>query len=162
MLSLRKSPIPIRQIDCILEVYKKATSMFPASDVRETLNTKFPEKNKPLTEKQIQTALDLCENNLSEEILERPTGEDEALGEVLRREAYENANKWRTAVKKLSEYREKCLAGNMDACKLCKDVMTHEEAWHFKLEKNIILAEERGDLQRLAVLRTRVYPELPL
>ena len=62
----------------------------------------------------------------------------------------------------LEPLKEACLNGHMDACEACKKLMTHEEKWHFKLEKNIILAEERGDTERLAQLRSRKYPDHPL
>ena len=162
MLSLRNSPIPIRQIDCILLVYKRGVAAFPTTEIHKQFYSKLPAKNKPLTEKQVQKILDSCEASVPEGIYETELEDGELLGEKLRREAYEGANRWRMAVKNLQENKDKCLAGHMDACHLCNSVMRHEEAWHFKLEKNIILAEERGDLQRLAELRTRVYPELPL
>lgn len=170
MLSLRTSPIPIRQIEAIVLTYRRnVLSDTPLEEhlalrrLREGAYDGVSSENKLLTEKQIQKILDFCESNLSEAVAQRETTEgDETIAEVLRREAYQNAMKWRSAVKNVDSYKEKCLDGNMDACKLCKDLMTHEEAWHFKLEKNIILAEERGDLQRLAELRTRVYPDLPL
>ena len=162
MLDLRKSPIPIRQIDCILLVYSRGVSVFPATEIRNHFYNEIPAKNKPLTEKQIQKILMHCEVNVPDSIYATEMEDGELLGEKLRREAYEGVNRWRMAVKNLKENKDKCLAGNMDACELCKKIMSHEEAWHFKLEKNIILAEERGDLQRLAELRSRVYPELPL
>jgi hypothetical protein len=62
----------------------------------------------------------------------------------------------------LEPLKEACLKGDMQACENCKKLMTHEEKWHFKLEKNIRLAEERGDVERLAQLRSRVYPDHPL
>ena len=63
---------------------------------------------------------------------------------------------------RLEELKEKCLKSDMKACEACKELMTHEEKWYFKLQKNIILAEERGDTERLAQLRSRKYPDRPL
>lgn len=62
----------------------------------------------------------------------------------------------------LEPLKEACLKGDMQACENCRKLMTHEEKWHFKLEKNIRLAEERGDTERLAQLRSRKYPDRPL
>lgn len=170
MLSLRKSPIPIRQIEAIVLTYRRsvlADTPYEESEalrvMRDGAYNGIPEKNKPLTEKQTQKIIDFCESSLSDSVASREAPEgDETIADKLRREAYQNAIKWRKAAKNIDEFKSKCIEGNVDACKLCKDLMTHEEAWHFKLEKNIILAEERGDIERLAQLRTKVYPDLPL
>lgn len=63
---------------------------------------------------------------------------------------------------RLEELKKECLKSNMKACEACKNLMTHKEKWHFKLQKNIILAEERGDTERLAQLLSRKYPDRPL
>mgnify|MGYP001227516677 CR=1 FL=1 len=47
-------------------------------------------------------------------------------------------------------------------CYACKYLMTHKESWHFKLEKNIRSAKERGDTKRLAELKSKKYPDHPL
>ena len=65
MLSLRKSPIPIRQIEAIVLTYRRsvlADTPYEESEalrvMRDGAYNGIPEKNKPLTEKQTQKIID--------------------------------------------------------------------------------------------------------